>query len=80
MSYCPRSHPELSLNLKLSLSTIAEDVVAEMALEVADIELEAARKAQRMGKVLAAAAGVAQDICDEVLLLPLSQFRRKKPR
>ena len=49
-----------------------------MALEVADIELEAARKAQRRGKVLAAAAGVAQDICEEVLLLPLSQFRRKK--
>ena len=48
---------------------IAEEVVAEMALEVADIELEAARKERKMGKVLEAAADVADEICDEVYII-----------
>ena len=48
---------------------IAEEVVAEMALEVADIEFEAARKERKMGKVLEAAADVADEICDEVYII-----------
>ena len=56
------------LLIKLSF-LFTEDVVAEMALEVADIELEAARKEGKMRKVLEAAADVADEICDEVLIL-----------
>ena len=37
-----------------------------MALEVADIEREAALKESKMRKVLEAAADVADEICDEV--------------
>ena len=46
-----------------------------MALEVADIELEAARKEGKMRKVLEAAADVADEICDEVLILGVIQDR-----
>ena len=46
-----------------------------MALEVADIELEAARKEGKMRKVLQAAADVADEICDEVLILGVIQDR-----
>ena len=48
---------------------ITEEVVAEMALEVADIELQAARKERKMKKVLEAAADVADEICDEVIII-----------
>ena len=48
---------------------ITEEVVAEMALEVADIELQAARKERKMNKVLEAAADVADEICDEVIII-----------
>ena len=40
-----------------------------MALEVADIEREAALKESKMRKVLEAAADVADEICDEVFSL-----------
>ena len=40
-----------------------------MALEVADIEWEAARKESKMRRVLEAAADVADEICDEVVIL-----------
>ena len=51
---------------KIESSIPAEEVVAEMALEVADIEREAALKESKMRKVLEAAADVADEICDEV--------------
>ena len=46
-----------------------------MALEVADIELEAARKESKMEKVLEAAAVVADEICDEVLITNVDDDR-----
>ena len=47
-------------------NNLAEEVVAEMALEVADIEREAALKESKMRKVLEAAEEVAEEMCDEV--------------
>ena len=51
---------------KIESNNLTEEVVAEMALEVADIEREAALKESKMRKVLEAAADVADEICDEV--------------
>ena len=56
---------------KVESNNLAEEVVAEMALEVADIEREAALKESKMRKVLEAAADVADEICDEVCILLL---------